>query len=572
LVFQLLNYPITQLLNCCAKYGSVLLVLLAAATASAQTTLDSTILLQENGGALILEHYDSATILWPFQRRIPVQFASVLGNRVLRVEVLEATDGAGRPLVFHTRHAGDWLVIDVASGAERELQLVYLVRNAVQFFPDHDEFYWPVNPPGMALALANLRVRAPVALTGRFAAQVTLRRADTSIPAAAQWSSDGRVPFRFVEDELRAVTPGPLAPGITLVVDVFADKDGFTPPSPLQRAWWYADSNRVILLPLLTLGLMLILRRWRGADVALNRSVAPMYGPPEGLTPAECGTLMSGSVEACDITATLVDLAARGYIRIEGAAPQPGMPLDRRDFIFRLLKPKEQWQDLAPHEHTMLFHTFYGGQWTMLSSLRLRFPEIVPLMREQIMLSLRQKGMYRIDPTQARLLRQGGLLAVAGGLLLLQQLMGIEVFTSPWLAALMLALSAAIMFLLDRKLSGRTARGTKAYIALLGLQEFINTVDADRINQEAFGQKDPQEVVGQKEPLDVPHSTFLQLLPYAMALGIEHKLAHAFEGIAIPAPNWFVWAEDEPFEPTLFGHKMNLLTVAAQMVAAAGRR
>jgi hypothetical protein len=555
LVFQLLNYPITQLLNRRTKHGitraGIFLVLLAAcvAVAQAQTSLDATILLQEDGGALVLEHYESAGFLWPFQRRIPVQFDSAFGHRVLRVEVLEAKDGEGRPLTYRMRRTGKWLVIDVASGAARELQLTYVVRNAVQFAADRDEFYWPVNPPGMALAQTNVRVRTPAPLLDRVAAQIMLLRADTNTPAAAQWSSDGRVPLRVADDELRAQAPGPLAPGITMVVDLFADKDLFTPPSLLQRAWWYADSNRIILLPLLTLVLTLILRRLRGPQVSLNRSVAPMYGPPEGLTPAECGTLMSGSVEPRDITATLVDLAGRGYLRIEDAAPQPGMHLDRRDFIFRLLKPKEQWQGLAPHEHIMLFHTFYGGQWTMLSSLRLRFPEIVPLMREQILLSLRQKGMYRIDPFQAQLLRQGGLAAVAVAVILLQPLLGIEVFSSPLLAAAMIALSAAILFLLDRSLDAKTTRGMKAYIALLGLQEFINTVEADRMERLEAG-------------------AFEKLLPYAMALGIEHKLAHAFAGIAIPAPNWFGWTEGEQFDSTLFGHKMNLLSLAAQMVSA----
>jgi hypothetical protein len=355
--------------------------------------------------------------------------------------------------------------------------------------------------------------------------------------------------LRVADDELRAQAPGPLAPGITMAVDLFADKDVFTPPSLLQRAWWFGESNRIVLLPLGTLALMLCLRRGRVANARLSRSVAPMYAPPEGLTPAECGALMTGSVEPRDITATLVDLAGRGYLRIEDAAPQSGMHIDRRDFIFRLVKPREQWKDLAPHEKTMLFHTFYGGQWTMLSSLRLRFPEIVPIMRDLILISLRQKGMYRIDPVQASLLRQAHLASVGFALYCVQRYGGIELFSSPLLAGLMIVLSAAIVFFLDRNLTARTTRGMKTYIALLGLQEFINTVEADRMERPEAG-------------------AFEKLLPYAMALGIEHKLANAFEGIAIPAPNWFGWTEGEQFDSTLFGHKMNLLNVAAQMVSA----
>jgi hypothetical protein len=337
-----------------------------------------------------------------------------------------------------------------------------------------------------------------------------------------------------------------------MVLDVFAETGAFTPPSVLQRTWWFVESNRILVLPLAALLLMLGWRRISGKSAVPSRSVAPVYAPPEGLTPAECGTLIDDNVAPRDITATLVDLAGRGYIRIEDAPPQPGLHLDRRDFVFRLLKPKAEWQELAPHEEMMLFHTFYGGQWTMLSSLRLRFPEIVPLMRAQILLSLRQKGMYRMDPMQARLWSQAGLGVVAVLLLELQPLAGVEMFASPLLAGLMIALSALIVFLLGRGITTKTTRGMKAYVTLLGLQDFIQTVDADRLQR-------------------LEADTFDKLLPYAMALGIEHKLAHAFAGLAAPPP-WYSRTEGEPFDLVGFGHRMNLLTLGAQVLAAAASR
>ena len=45
--------------------------------------------------------------------------------------------------------------------------------------------------------------------------------------------------------------------------------------------------------------------------------VAVQYEPPESLTPAEAGTLMDESADMRDITATMVDLAVRGHLRIE---------------------------------------------------------------------------------------------------------------------------------------------------------------------------------------------------------------------------------------------------------------
>ena len=47
------------------------------------------------------------------------------------------------------------------------------------------------------------------------------------------------------------------------------------------------------------------------------------YEPPDNLTPAECGTLVDNSVDMRDITATLVDLAVKGYLTIEHQDDNP---------------------------------------------------------------------------------------------------------------------------------------------------------------------------------------------------------------------------------------------------------
>ena len=41
------------------------------------------------------------------------------------------------------------------------------------------------------------------------------------------------------------------------------------------------------------------------------------YEPPEGMTPAEMGTVLDERVDMGDITATILDLAVRGYLQIE---------------------------------------------------------------------------------------------------------------------------------------------------------------------------------------------------------------------------------------------------------------
>ena len=42
-----------------------------------------------------------------------------------------------------------------------------------------------------------------------------------------------------------------------------------------------------------------------------------MYEPPPGISPAEAGTLIDDTIHPRDITSTIVDLAVRGYVKIE---------------------------------------------------------------------------------------------------------------------------------------------------------------------------------------------------------------------------------------------------------------
>src|SRR5262249_3226324 len=155
-----------------------------------------------------------------------------------------------------------------------------------------------------------------------------------------------------------------------------------TEPSQLRRLGWFLASNPIIFLPFLTLGVMFGLWHTVGKDPDPGVSVAPMYEPPKGFTPAETGTLIDDATHPRDITSTIVDLAVRGYIKIE-EKEDSFLVFKRKDYLFHLLKPREQWgSDLSPHERVMLENIFVGGSDTRLSELKNRFYTAIPVIRE----------------------------------------------------------------------------------------------------------------------------------------------------------------------------------------------
>jgi uncharacterized membrane protein len=217
----------------------------------------------------------------------------------------------------------------------------------------------------------------------------------------------------------------------------------------------------------------------------------------------------------------MVDLAVRGYIKIEETAEKV-LLFTHKDYIFHLLKPREQWgPDLAPHERVMLENVFAGGDETRLSSLKNRFYTAVPIIREDIMSALKNKGIYLLDPDSAN----GYSIVAAVGIVMLFAIVQYKgwanFLNSIPLLILCVAVSALVWWLFARVMTAKTVKGARTRIAVLGFQEFMNRVDAERLKL-------------------MPPTTFEKYLPYAMALGVEHHWAQAFAGIVKNPPQWYV--------------------------------
>jgi uncharacterized membrane protein len=157
------------------------------------------------------------------------------------------------------------------------------------------------------------------------------------------------------------------------------------------------------------------------------------------------------------------------------------------------------------------------------------------------MAALKLKGIYTLDPETAN----GYSIAAAIGIVIVFavfQFMGwADFFSSRAIAAVCIFISAAIWVLFARVMTAKTLKGARTHIAVLGFQEFMNRVDGERLKT-------------------MPSNTFERFLPYAMALGVEHHWAQAFDGIVKDPPKWYVgpgFGYGVIFNPLLFSSSMN---------------
>jgi uncharacterized membrane protein len=506
------------------------------------TKFESTIHVEGDGSANIHEQITFA-FSGSYQgiyRTIPVDYPGTAGsNYTLFIKVEQVTDENSSKLKYEKSTSNGTLKLKIyvpgAVNAERTINIEYSSPNATRFFNDHDEFYWNVTGNDWPVPIGHVSadIYFPADATGQMKAQAFEGIYGASDHGMA--SIDGSVA------SFSNVRPLALRGGLT--ADVYLDKGVLHQPSSLARFFRFIRSNPVVTLPLWAFAVMFPMWWIKGRDPDPGISVAPMYEPPDKMGPAEVGTLIDGSVNSRDITCVLVDMAVRGYVKIV-ETEHKGFLTSSKDYEFHLLKDSSQWTDLTDYERAMMSQVFVDGSVTLLSNLRNHFYTALPMIKSEIMGALKSKGMYTLDPDSAHAYVGLGLLMVALPYVALHVLGAADFLSSIPLTIGSALLALAIVILIGTQLSATSLKGARTRVQIRGFQEFMNRVDADRLKR-------------------MPPDTFEKFLPYAMALGVEHRWAKAFDGIIQNPPTWYQSSGGQMFSTFYFVNSLGYMAQTA---------
>ncbi len=344
--------------------------------------------------------------------------------------------------------------------------------------------------------------------------------------------------------------------GLTVVVGW--DKGFVTEPGTAAKIGLFLKSNWPIFFPIPVFLFMFWLWDTRGRDPRTG-PVAVQYAPPDGMTPAEAGTLVDDDAGMRDITATIVDLAVRGYLTIEEIDKSQLMGLiSNKEYVFHLKKNLKEWTGLKSHELMLLAGIFSDGAQAdvNLSSLQNEFYKKLPGIKDGIFDALMERGYFLHRPDYVRNGYVTG--GIAAGIIMvvignsIAQNTGIAI--APFLVAAIV--SAAIIVGFGWFMPARTAAGAKALAGVLGFEDFLSHVEADRMDR-----------------MTQTPETFEKFLPFAMALGVEKKWVGAFQNIYKEPPSWYQGGlHGGVFYPAMFVSSLNNMTARASSVMASAPR
>jgi uncharacterized membrane protein YgcG len=364
----------------------------------------------------------------------------------------------------------------------------YLVHDSLTAFADHDELYW--NATGaqwdVPIDQVTVRVSAPAAPT---------RAACYAGPPG----STSKCQRAGIADGAASFAQAGLPPHEAFTIVVAIPKGAVaTPHLVLQERWSLQRAFTATpatlgasggLLALLAAGGLVLVRRRQAAmsassgggaaqppagPASASREPAMQPVPPEGVPPGLAGALADrGVVRRRHVTATIVDLAARGYLRIEDAPrgkrhPQPDWRLVRLGKAGGLLE----------HEQIVLDGLFKNAkprrdETSVLLSKSGGADAVLEQARDAMYREMTARGWYTARPDRVR--RHWGIISVAVFCISLGAEIAAIIVTDLALVPLPLVLAALVLIAMVRKMPVRTAAGNDLASQARGFRSYLQT-------------------------------------------------------------------------------------------------
>lgn len=276
-----------------------------------------------------------------------------------------------------------------------------------------------------------------------------------------------------------------------------------------------------------------------GTERVARHQVAVQFHPPAGARPGMVGTIIDETANTIDVSATVIDLAVRGFLRIEET--ESGL-FKRTDWLLTKLDPPPGEQ-LARYEEILYDGLFAQGSPVRLSELKHTFRTTLERVQGAMYDEAVTNGWFRRSPESTRQVWRflGTALIVLGaivGFFATGVTMSIDAaagrggIPSGLILGGGIGLAGLIIVLFAQRMPAKLPEGSAVHAQSLGFRQYLATAEANQIRFEEA------------------QSIFSRYLPYAIVFGVADHWAKVFKEVAEAAelagypmdfPTWYIF-------------------------------
>lgn len=420
---------------------------------------------------------------------------------------------------------------------KQEYQIRYLTTGVLRSFEDHDELYWDVTGNGWPVPITRAEALVTLSKDGLLKAACFQGVFGSKTPCNLKLSLPRQATFTtsrsLQASEGLTVVVG-YEKGLVPIIQVTSSSTTYSNASGAE----VYPPNMVAFFISLILGTGLVFWLWwkKGREQTKgHKAIMVEYFPPEKLRPAEIGVLLDERADTLDVSATIIDLATRGFLTI---IEEPKKWLfGNVDYV--LSRTGKDQSNMLPYEKGLLNRIFDKNDIVKISALEAEFYDDLATIKQMLYHNMVNKKFFPTNPEKVKGRYLGwGILVLA--LAFVSFIIGLFE-SSGYLGGVGLAtvFTGIILIILSRSFAHRTNLGYELFRRVLGFKLFIEK--AEKYKQQFLERE----------------NIFSEILPYAIVFGATEKFAKAFDDLGIkPAkPTWYT--SSGSFNAVVFSSSIN---------------
>ena len=289
-------------------------------------------------------------------RYLPLNKEDSLGKKLSMNYNILSVERNNQQENFHTRKNNNNLVIYVGSenqlieNGAHQYKITYTAENTIDFYEGFDELYWNINGTGwdFNIPMVSAEVHLPHQLLPIQSSCYTGRYGSFDSDCSIEENEN----FIYFEAEN-------ILRNQNLTIAIGIEKGLINEPPPPPPPTFLEKFGLFILAIILFIGLTFYyIRTWRKHGVDPPKpTVYPIFHAPEDLSPASIGIIHKERYWNDLITSSFVNLAVKGYIKIEESATKGILGMFSSK-IFTIHKIKNSDENLPKEEQVIVERLF----------------------------------------------------------------------------------------------------------------------------------------------------------------------------------------------------------------------